>query len=110
MGNKMAELATKNENKCKSRLEDLQTIILSTLTYGSGSTSFGQQLIDEGFSHQDVYDALEALWNSGSVRLTESGTDYSPATDEVHEWRKYSLPHDLTKGLKVDIYRKKAQE
>jgi len=106
----MAELAESNENKCKSRLEDLQTIILSTLTYGSGSTSFEQQLIDEGFRHQDVYDALEALWKSGSVRLSESGTEYSPETDETHEWRKYSLPHDLTKGLKVDIYSKKAKK
>ncbi len=98
-----------NESKEESRLEDLRAIILSTLTYGSGSISFDQQLSNEGFSHQDVYTALEALRNSGSIRVTASGTEYSPANDEVHEWRQYSLPHELNKGLKVDIYRKKPE-
>jgi Fe2+ or Zn2+ uptake regulation protein len=102
----MAKKMTAPENKENSRLEDLQAIILNILTYGSGSTSFEQQIIKEGFSHQQVYTALKALNNSGTVKITESGTEYSPATDQIHEWRKYSLNNDPIRGLKVDIYRK----
>jgi hypothetical protein len=93
------------QNKSKSRLEDLQKIILNTLN-GSSSTSFETQINKEGFTHQEVYVALENLKNTGALRITESTTEYSPATDEIHESRKYSSPNDLTRGLKVDIYRK----
>lgn len=105
----MATSISKDEDKDKSRLDDLQTIILSTLTYGSGSTSFESQLIKEGFSHQEVYVALEALQIAGTIHVTESGTEYSPVTDEIHEWRKYSLLNDPIRGLKVDIYRVSAK-
>jgi hypothetical protein len=94
------------ENKEESRQEDLQALILNTLTYGSGATNFEQQITKDGFSHQEVYFALEVLNKSGTIRITESASEYSPATGEIHEWREYSLKNNITRKLKVHIYRR----
>ena len=98
------------ESKGKSRLEDLEKIILSTLRDKSGLPSFENQIVKEGFTHQEVYVALESLKKNGTLKITESTTGYSPATDEIHESRKYSLPDDPVRGLKVDIYRKSTKK
>ena len=101
-----ADLALPEANKGKNRLEYLEKIILNTLTHGSGSIGFEDQIIKECFTHHEVYVALENLKKNGTLKISESTTAYSPATDEIYESRKYTLPNQSIRGLKVDIYRK----
>jgi hypothetical protein len=86
-----------------SRLEDLQTIILNTLTYGSGSSSLQQQLSSKGYNQQEVYNALEGMYTAGTIKIKESSTEYLPITNETREWRKYALPHNPNRAISVGL-------
>jgi hypothetical protein len=86
-----------------NRLEDLQTIILTTLTYGSGTSSLQQQLALGGYSQQEVFEVLELMYKAGTIKIKESSTEYLPATNEVRERRKYALPHNPNRAISIGL-------
>lgn len=86
-----------------NRLDDLQTIILNTLTYGSGTSSLQQQLTSEGYSQQKVYEALELMVKAGTIKVKETSTEFLLATNEIREWRKYALPHNPNRAISIGL-------
>lgn len=96
-------MANEVKTEENNRLEDLQTIILNTLTYGSGTSSLQQQLTSKGYNQQEVYQALENMYNSGVIKIKESSTEYLPLTNEIREWRKYALPHNSSRAISIGL-------